>query len=247
MAGYNQFTKFILEHAKVHIGHDRENYRPQLAEVLGNVIFEMPGPRAVNRQLNAEQRFFRTVWNGFIEIQSAYEALKDFEVLIRRFPFANTRIKRTRYLRFVIESYLAEAYILKERMVAYLTTIGRLFRHHARHAAVLRQTRPMFDVVSGTLKPLTDLRSSHTHQLRFDSEELDRLGTLELLSSKGSDEEFEAAMTLAYDEAWGRYRRLWRKRISANNSAIGQLLDLYSGTLVEILFDANGALKPHAT
>lgn len=246
MAGYDQFTKFVLEHAKVHIGHDHETYRPQLAEVFENIIFERPGPCAVNRQLNAEQQFFLTVWNGFIEIQSAYEALKDFEVLIRRFPFANTRIKRTRYLRFVIESYLAESYILKERMVAYLSTIGRLFRRHARHAAVLRQTRPLFDVVSDTLKPLTDLRSSHTHQLRFDSSELDRLGMLELLASKGGDEEFDAAMTLAYDEAWGRYRRLWRKRVSGNNAAIGQLLDIYSETLIEILFDANGALKSHA-
>jgi hypothetical protein len=245
MSGFETFQNLILEHAKDHIKLEKGQYQEELSEVLGNVIFERPGPRAVNRQLNAEDCFFRTLWNGFIEIRTSYEALNDFEVFVRRFPFPNSRITKTRYLRFVIEAYLAEAYILKERMVAYLTIVGRLYRGHTRHQDVLRQTRPVFHAVSDTLKPLTNLRSLHTHERRFESEELDRLGTLELLSNQAGDDEFGEAMNMAYNEAWGRYRRLWGKRMKSNQKAIGELLDIYSDVLVDVLFEDNGAFKPY--
>lgn len=245
MGGYETLTTKILAQAKSHIAREHDLHRAELAEIYANVILERPGPRAIERRFTADQLFFRDVWIGFIEIQNSRDALKDFEVLVRRFPFSKTRIARTRYLRLVIEAYLAEAYILRERMTAYLTKIGRLFRGHESHPHVLSQTRPLFEVVTRTLKPLTDLRSSHTHRHRYDSAELARLGTLELLSIQIAEDETQAMMKAMYDEAWSRYRKMWRQSINANNKAITELLDVYSDTLVDVLFEENGSFKPH--
>jgi hypothetical protein len=243
MGGYADFNEKLTNAAKGYIKQDYEQHHNELAQVLGNVIFERPGPRRVNRQANPQVHFFYHIWHGFIEIRGAYESLQDFGVYVSRFPFPQTRVGKTRYLTFMVESYLAEAYILKERLVAFLSKVGRLLRNNPEHAAIIAKTRPYFSLVSDSLKPLTDRRSAHTHEFRFDSPDLDRLRLLELLSSTGDDDELKEAMALAYRGAYRDSRKTWKETVENNNTEIGKLLDIYFEMLVELLFDGSGELR----
>lgn len=126
------------------------------------------------------QIFLSKLNQGLIEIHSSIEALKAHEIYIARFPYSNTSIKKSQHLRHVIESYLQEFYILKERTLAYITAVGRAYRKDYRHAEILKKTRPLFPLVPKVFDNLLNARGVHVHQSRYTDSDLDRLDALEL-------------------------------------------------------------------
>jgi hypothetical protein len=54
------------------------------------------------------------------------------EVFFSREPFARAGVTSSAYIRFHLESFFNEMYILRERMNAFTVKIGREFEHHLR-------------------------------------------------------------------------------------------------------------------
>ena len=239
MEDYEKFQEAILKAAQYNIRPLMEENRDELNKVVENHLFNKTGPTSVNRKLSQEEVIFGKVFKGFTEISDTFNCLKDIEIYIGRFPYSGTKISKTRHLQYNFENYLHEIYILKERLIKYLTTVGRLYKKDLRHQEVLKATKPIFKIASGTLSQVTNVRSSHVHQRRYDDENFQRLSTFELLKNNSKEDNLYSE---SYDMEYRVTRKKLKNTILKNNKEIKLLLNEYFKRLYPVLFDCEKEL-----
>jgi predicted ATP-binding protein involved in virulence len=97
-------------------------------------------------------------------------------------------------------------------------------------------TENLAELISDSLSNVIDIRGSHVHSHRYTDEDLRRLSLLQNLSDDEEGEAFLEAYRLIYRET----RDTWSKRITSNNDATEQLLDICSQRLYSTLFAEDG-------
>jgi hypothetical protein len=245
MPGFGRFQKALLEAAQQHFTPLMEEHREELSETIENHLFELEGPRQLNRQLGVRDQYFGKLFRGFLEISKSIETLEDISYYIRRFPFTGTRITPERYLQFHVESHFAEVYVLRERLSRYVTLFERQFRRDPNLANVEARCNALKEGIATALQGVVALRGQHIHEFRFTDDGIDRLGSIALLS-KGSNDEFSTLMKHYYREQRREVKRTWASRTKTNLEAIKQLLDVFFDALYPIAFDQQGAIRyPH--
>lgn len=223
-----------VEHVFVPIA---TRHKKELGRTILNSLMDEPGPRHLRRRSTERELFYRRLFEGFVEIHSSLESMKNTEISLRRFPFRGTRISLPSYLQYHVENYINEVYILEQRILSYLTKLGREFRGDARHAEILAATRPLFRLVDESLKGIVNTRGRHVHERRYTDEDLGRLELMHLLTSDRTGiDEFVTALTPFYRAEHRRIRAQWRTRVQRNNEVLVQLLDLCAAKLLPILF-----------
>lgn len=242
MAGFNRFQKAMLEAATQHFKLLMEQHRDELGETIKNHLFDLDGPRQLNRRLGARDQYFGKLFRGFLEISKCLETLDDIHFYIRRFPFTGTRITPERYLQFHVEAHYAEMYVLRERLSRYVTFLRRQFRRDPNLANVAARCDAVMQGIENALRGVVALRGQHIHEFRFTDDGIDRLSTVSLLA-KGSDDALTALMKGYYGEQRREVKRTWAARTKTNLDAIRQLLDVLFDALFPIAFDQQGTLR----
>ena len=231
---WDDFVQFFMSEARVQIARIDPVGNKEFTEVLNNQIFDDPGPRTLQRTLTRDEAYFQRIQYGFSEIETCIERLKDIETYIGSFPYRSEKLNKIRHLRYHIESYFHETYILRERIRAYLTRIGRAFKNDNRHSKVLAATRPLFASTNSTLQGVSNTRSGHVHQARFDPQDLSRLDTINLIA--GFDD-WQELMQPYFEFEYRRIRREWKQQLRENNKAIRSLLDMIADGLIPVIFN----------
>lgn len=171
--------------------------------------------------------FFGKIFDGFSEISRSYEALKLAEILISVAPPRSKKINRDEYIKYHINAYLQEVYILKERLNSYLTKLKRVYKKTKQKEKFEEETALLFDLVKKTLGGVVDTRGDHVHEYRYNDDELIMLSSLTLISNH--DDEFLTFASLSYQKV----KRIWSTRIKENNITTKKLLDMYFERLYE--------------
>lgn len=174
---------------------------------------------------------------GLGEILDSAQCLRNIAIYVRRAPKANSGIEKGAYLRYHVENYLGELYILEKRLEAYLKTISRLFRLDPRQKELTDLAKSVRRVFKKSLSGADVARGVHVHQRRYTDLDLDRLRVLELVKDEGD------SFGDMYDIAYRLARSRKRKWIERTNVVVDQLLDLYFAQLLTLLFDDEGHLK----
>lgn len=239
--GYDLYLKTLTEFAQKKISKPDLKDK-KFAEALWNRLFNLGGPKTLKREWKREDGIFSKIFYGFSEIMNSYESLLDCEVYVKQYPnyqsFGKRKITRVRYLRYHIEKYFEEVYILKVRLEAYTNTVKKYFKGNAKVMAVIDNLKKcIFSPLEGIIKT----RSSHIHVSRYTDSDLDRLASLELLNLGDNPTPF--LITYSRKIIYPMIRNNWVKRIRENNKATKKLLDLYCDKMVKIVFDAKGELK----
>jgi hypothetical protein len=221
-----QYFDLIMAELQYLEEFDKLQENKELGEALMNTILGTEGPRTVSsppspRSVFVANKLFRPLG----EIIDSLSNIHNIAIYVNSFPYRRQRVSRVAYLRYHIESYYEEIYILKERLIAYLTAITRAYRKSDRAKVVKEGLGPLFSIVSNTLKAYVDRRGAHVHVARYSDGDIDRLSTLELLSSQQG----RLAETLAplYHEAYRSVRRTWHRRIKDDLAALDNLIDAY--------------------
>lgn len=239
--GFERFQTAMIAAAQQHLKPAIEKHRDALAETLNNDLFDLDGPRKLDRPLDARDEFFGKIFCGFMEIYKSLETLNDIAFYINRFPFHQTRITRERYLQFHVESYVSEVYILRERLTPYITLIERQYRRDSRLSGVQARCTALTEAITQSLQGIVDVRGHHVHRVRFSDNDIDRLSTFTLLS-QGSDGELSSFMKESYHYEHRRVKKKWCDRAKANNKAIRELLDIFFDSLFPVVFDEDTLL-----
>lgn len=129
MEGFDKFQHGILETLKGYIVPLMEgDQRVDFGRAMKNHLLDLDGPKEVKGKLTGRETFVYKLFYGYTEIASSLDTLDDIAVFIGRFPFKGTRITKERYLQFHVECYLAEIYLLQQRLESYLTLLERQYK-----------------------------------------------------------------------------------------------------------------------
>lgn len=232
MNGFKEYTRLMLDHVVPRIKRILATERKNMEEVYANHLFKLHGPRKLTPRLTRDELLFAQLWWGFMELSTSYYALTDLASL----PITGTKLAPVRYIRMNIECYLTEVYILRERLLRYLKVI----RKGARAATAGESFRQVRDVeplleksVYKTFEQICGVRGSHTHETRYDDDDLSRLSSLELLvNPPGRMTELRPY----YKRVCREVRKKWATIISRNNHATAAFLDVYFDKLHPIVF-----------
>jgi len=126
--------------------------------------------------------FFQKIFYGFTEISGAMESLKLAHTLISLAPPRSKRIKQDEYLKYHINAYLQEVYILKERLNIYATKLKRVYSKTNRGNLVPAKINPLFEIIKKAFESIVNTRGMHVHSYRYSDKDLDRLSSLFLIS-----------------------------------------------------------------
>lgn len=246
MSGLTKFQKAMLEAFEHHLAPGLEEREDELAKVMENHLFNLEGPRQLDRRLKASEEYFGRVFRGFTEITTSLEILDDIAFYIGRFPFEGTRITRERYIQFHVEAHYNEIYILKERLTKYIKLFQRKFKRDPQLPNIMEQCASLENYMAEILRGVVELRGEHTHKLRFADDHIDRLSTIGLLTL-GPDTKLSKFMRNYYRKEHKEVRKIWRNRIRDNVKAIRQLIDAFFEGLFPMVFDSKtGILRiPH--
>ena len=224
----------------------RKDTKRDLKQVIFNTIFDKKGPRVISTTIPDKSLFIgNKLFRGFSEIYTTVESLRNIEKYVRRFPYRDMRISRLDYLKYHIESYLNEVYILKERMVTYNKVIARAYRKSENAEQVKKELAQSSKLVSDSLKNIVEVRGTHVHEHRYTDPDLDRLSTLELLSN--SDMQEAEIFNSFFIEEYKKIKKKWINTIRVNNSTVEQIINLFSKTLLECITNGTSLIYPTNT
>lgn len=237
MAGFDEFKTLMIEEVRRLLAgsteHDRTVVRESIAEMLGHELPSRTPPR--RRQGHdglAEELFLR-----FAEILGSVESLQNIEVYIRRAPDGRLGVSKAAYLRYHVENYLAELYILRERLLAYGTFISRRYRRDHRKAEIAGTVSRNRKAVTDAFRGVTHARGRHIHASRYDDPELSKLSFFDVLRTGDED------MVWLFEATYSEVRASKRHWVQTTNRTVKQLLDVCFGGLKPLLFTQTGALR----
>jgi hypothetical protein len=237
VSALNKFQKDIIHAVMSQIKDAPEIDRVMIAYHIGTYLGYTgkelpPHPRVLTTHEVALQRLFF----GFMEISMSVDNIRNISVYIRRFPYSNTGITRNAYLRYHMENYLNELYILSKRMETYVTMVQRMYKGNVAVSHVAEIGKDIKILVNSALKPFINIRNPHIHLPRITDHDFDMLTIFERLRTEG--EQFSHL----YEEIWRKVCRIKRLWIKGTNASIMKLLDHYFDFLHKLVFDSNGCV-----
>lgn len=218
----------------------------ELKDAVWNSIFDLNGPHKVQKQPSDKSIFIANkLFRGISEIYTTFNNLKNIEIYARRFPYRGCGISRLDYLKYHIENYLNEIYILKVRLIAYSKTISRAYRKSENAEAIQEDLGQVSKDISKALNKIVEIRGDHVHSLRYSDSKIDRLSTLELLSK--SDDEPAVLFRELFLTTYKQTRKEWTKAMKANREEIEKLLDDYCAVFIKAITDEEKIIYPTNT
>jgi len=236
MNGLERFQSAMLTAMRPYLLSAIEQYRQDFEHAIKNRLFNLKGPRVVNRALTPKDRFLGKMFGAFNELQKSFETLEDIAFYVARFPYRNTRVTPERHLQFCVEAYLNEVYLLQERLLAFVKLVERQYKKDKDEAFARIQFQSLADSIRQSLKGVVGARATHVHEVRFTDPDIDRLSMIALLSRNRdgkSDELRRVYFRLEYDDAKGK----WRDKLSQNNKTIRSMLDMVYDNLYGLIFE----------
>ena len=243
--GFNKFTSQINNISRNYMQDIVINHKNDLTEVMVNYIFNSNGPKKISRILSEDEKFFKEIFYLFNEIINISESVVDHQIYIRRFPYQNTRIEKSRHLRHNVESFINDVSILKYRLIRFSNKINKLYKSKIFTVDISEKIKKLNNNLKKSFEPITEIRDAHIHIKRFDDYDLSRLEGLELLLRNFRDTNIIKDINLSHyiNSEYKVIRKRFSKEIKTTISDIKIILDEYFTVLSEILFDDRNKLK----
>ena len=250
MSGLERYQEAVLRSYK---GIFKTLEAEKLGELLHTILIDNSTPQKTQLFLSKRNNYIlRKIFNGFVEIVTSYNNLKDTEVYINRFPFRGTSIRKEHYLKYHIDNYLNEIYILQNRLINYPKIILRANKKASRYSK-LEEAQILLDkAVRLNFKGIVDLRGDHVHDDRFYDSYLSRIGAWGVFADPAdvnsmTEEEMKIIdyYKKMYDISFQEAKLVWKQRIKANNQTIKKLLDSYFECVYTMVFDKSGSIIPN--
>ncbi|MBE9501105.1 MAG: hypothetical protein KAX23_05630 [Dehalococcoidia bacterium] len=206
----------------------------ELAEDFRNLLHGVKEPMKVP-QLTEEQKFHVRTLGYYHEISSAFEALEHAAIFIESVPgfedYEGRGITREGYLRYHVEHYLEQNYVLLNRVTGFLDWLKKELYKEGR----IQDCERILELKSEFIRCMDNpkqVRGAHVHAERFEDDQLSILGFFELASTISEDEELKLTAILSSELA----KEQWSKKIKDNNRDLKKVLDWLFEQLTSVVF-----------
>lgn len=208
---------------------------------LWNHLFDTGDLTSISRNISRDEYYFWKIIGGYSEISSSLRTLEDIEIYITSFPYRNKRITKLRNLKYHIENYFSELYILRGRLNTYLNKISKSFKKDKKCQSIVSFTNSFMITIDKTFSVAIKIRGRHVHEYRFQDNEIIRLETLELLKLV-DDSEINSVLSAQFKFDYILQRKKWKQNLKTMNRIFKIFLDDFGGLLVAHLFDEENRL-----
>jgi hypothetical protein len=198
----------------------REGVHPGLL----NPVFGLPEPKDLpkGRKPSPNERYWLDWFQEFSEIDASMKRLDQALVYLSHYPDARVfrfhKLSEADWIRYHVEGYLQETYILCERLRRFLRKVEKV-AIAARDKAGLSSVKKQKAIVDASLSHVVRARGGHVHEYRFQDDELRDLDTLVLVTRNGKLRELRWVRRYKFDAALLK----WRKQILRNNKETEKL------------------------
>ena len=232
MTGFERFGKLALD--KVTPVFDRLDQNvSEIFEQLGQDPTKEISSKLRLFTSSNEENFYLEIFNHFDEVKRAVETLEYIPFFIKSFrkskAYQEAGIKNTDYLRYHVEHYIQENYILLSRVKTFMGWLSHSLKNEGRIRESLFVSR-LLKTFEGSMKNLKEVRTDHVHKRRYDDEVLSISTVFE--SSSIVNKEVEVAATRSYKSA----RKEQLDQIKKNNQDLKKNLDQMAEQLIPIVF-----------
>jgi len=237
MDGMERFRDLLVSQARKLIlnwSKDEEAIvQDSFAELFG-------GKRRKERKfipLGPKESLIRDLFLSFGEIQTSFERMRSIDIYIGRFPYSKRGISKGSYLEYHVENYLSEFFILRERLLNFITLVLRRYRSDSRYVEFKRVGAGLREALRKYFGPISKSRGLHIHRYRYNDQDLSRLLILENLAP--NEETFRRRYELVYKDV----RRKKKEWIRQNNLSLRELLDIFFIPFRKFLFTEKGNFR----
>ena len=191
---------------------------------LLNPVFGFPTPKDIPKkpEPSANERYWINWMYEFVEIDSSLKRLNQALVYLSQPPRSRAmrfhRLSEADWLRYHIEAYFQETYIIHQRLSRFLKRVERSANRGSDDSGVAA-AKKLRSVVEASLDGVVRVRGGHVHEHRFDSDELRDLDLLVLLTTAGKEHKLRGFRNFRYLTALIK----WRKQLLHNNRQIQKL------------------------
>ncbi len=209
--------------------------RPLDPEMFSS-LFGGPEPkRQESPQLDPSERYWIDWFERFTEISASLDRLNECAGYLTHIPSARHlrfyRVTEASWLRYHIEMYMQEVYILENRLQAFFRRLQRRARRVGDTNGE-RFVNSLLEMIQTGFSNVRTTRGKHVHRSRMYDTELRDLDTLVLLTTAGRLRKLRPLRQIRFQIV----RAKWRTKLSDNNREMrqfcSQVFDLASPFLV---------------
>lgn len=193
-------------------------------------------PIAFEGQLRRQDAFLQRIMIPFNEIFMSFDTLRIAPELIRRIS-GRGRVSPSLLVRYHMDAYLNEAYILHLRLDNFAVRIAREYRKDRIGERLKKDLERILPTLKSVFAGIVNVRGRHVHQERYDDPQLRSMWLLEHLSG-GSG--------LHKDEFATVFKNVKRDKVDflfSTSDQIGEVMDRYCRYYVQVLFGKKRKLK----
>lgn len=226
-----RYSTLISDFVVKRVTNFSEGEKKELIKIYEAVLTNSDGPRSLNRKKGREDELATKLFRKYFEILSSYESLNNIIIYINSFPYKK-KISKYAYLRYHVENYLHELYILEQRLRAYLTDIHKIYKKSEIKKEVDSTCRKLDAMIIEAFKRYLKIRGSHVHDFRFSNNDLDTLSLYDnLCSSKNNASIAGMDLKVLYSLTYKDVKSKWKRRIRDDIKNIDKLLEIYFDSL----------------
>lgn len=207
------WSLFEVAHARI-LPLIKSGIRPGLL----NPVFGLPQPKDMPKgpDPSANERYWLDWFHEFSEINASMDRLDQAFAYLSHYPprkvFRFHGLSEASWLRYHIEAYLQEVYILSARLSRFLRRVEKT-ANEARDRTGVSSVRRLRSAVNVSLKDVVRARGHHVHESRFHDDELASLDTLVLLTKAGKMRKLRPLRETQFATTLLK----WRKQVLKNN------------------------------
>lgn len=172
-------------------------------------------PKKINHREVKSLHGLPKVFTAFYEISRTLQRLEEVIMYMSWAPRSKMMSIRYNMLQYHLENYYHEAYILKERIKAFLNLLPRIYRHEIFTAELEECVNQANKYSSNALKDYTQARSKHVHIRRMNSKEVSDISFIQYLLSNSIEFAEEASFAM-YNHEYIKLKSLWCEALENN-------------------------------
>ena len=121
-----------------------------------------------------------------------------------------TKDMKSRYklLQYHLENHYQELYILRERIIAFLNIVSRIFTNDFFYNELLKKSSYARTIFKKQFQKYTTLRSTHVHSNRMNIDEIIKINQISYLLSKSIDYSKEATYAM-FNKDYNKLKNEW--------------------------------------
>ena len=241
-----KYSKVILNKATSYIKKRAIKQEKEFGKVLKNIILDNDSPKILEEESDKEELFIADkLFRPFHEIILSFEVLENIPIYLKTFPFKRKGISEVSYLRYHIENYFNELYLLTQRLDSYIRNIDNGYKKSTQYKNMYKLIQTTKKISSEIIKSpiIIKTRGEHVHKVRYSDNDIDHLSLLDLYTNS-EDKNLKKIINLLYKQAFKKIRKKWITQIKNNNEDLIKILDVYFDNLYKIIIKKGEIIIP---